>query len=417
MMRSGRDTKLSAIDWKALVRPGDLVVWSQASAEPVALTASLLGARAAVGPFRAFVGISNSPQVDSRFTDYVLYTSYCGTGKTRALNKNLDILPVPYGKLADALGRESPILLISLAYGTDADHFSFGAAGDYTADLVNHARLVIAEVSECTPRTGRGKDLQRSQIDFIVHSDSTPPETGARQFDATEAAVASQVAGLIPDGATLQLGLGTVPAAVLRALSGHRDLGIHSGLLIDEVAELAEAEVITNARKSVDRGISVAGLLAGGPRLMRWANGNAKLALRPTSFTHDASVLASIDRLAAVNSAIEVDLTGQVNAEVAAGRYVGAVGGSGSFLRGARESRGGLPIIALRSTYGAGSRIVARLSGPVSICRADVGFVVTEHGVADLRGLTLQARRQRMLNIAHPEHRGALDADSGHLTY
>ena len=410
LVRAGREIALDAIDWPTLVRPGDLVAWGQSCAEPVALTKSLVESRAAIGGFRAFVGISNSPNVDPKYTDHVAFSSYCGTGNNQRLGDQLDILPIHYGKLVAALGREAPVVLLSLACGCDADHFSYGAAGDYLGDLVHRARLVIAEVSDRVPRTGSGADLRRDQLDIVVRSSSIPPEATAARIGPTEEAVAAQVAGLIEDGSTLQIGLGAIPAAVLRALSGHRDLGIHSGLIGDEVADLAEAGVISNARKTVDRGLSVAGLLVGGPRLMRWADHNPTLALRPTSYTHDHSVLASIDRLVAINSAIEVDLSGQVNAEVAAGRYVGAVGGAGAFLRGALESRGGLPIVALPATAGANSRIVAQLSGPVSTARADVGLVVTEHGVADLRGLSLRARREKMLMLADPAHRGALEA-------
>jgi acetyl-CoA hydrolase len=409
--RAGRELALDALDWAALVRPGDLVAWGQSCAEPVALAGSLMESRAAVGNFRVFVGISNSPNVDPKYTDHVCFFSYCGTGNTQRLGDKLSILPIHYGRLAETLGRESPVVLLSLAAGCDADHFSCGAAGDYIGDLVHRARLVVAEVSDRAPQTGSGATLRRDHIDLIVRSSSALPEPTPVRFGATEQAVAAQIAGLIGDGATLQIGLGAIPAAVVRALSARRDLGIHSGLIGDEVAELAEAGVITNSRKTVDRGVSVAGLLAGGPRLMRWAHRNSALALRPTSYTHDHSVLASIDRLVAINSAIEVDLSGQVNAEVAGGRYVGAVGGAGSFLRGALESRGGLPVIALPSTAGANSRIVVQLSGPVSTARADVGLVVTEHGIADLRGLSLRARREKMLSIADPAHRGALDAD------
>ena len=410
LVREGRETTLEAIDWATLVRPGDLVAWGQSCAEPVALTASLIESRAAIGGFRAFVGIGNSPNVDPKYTDHVAFSSYCGTGNNRRLGDKLEILPIHYGKLAAVLGREAPVVLLSLACGRDADHFSYGAAGDYLGDLVHRARLVIAEVSEKAPRTGSGADVRRDQIDLLVRSSSVPPEPVAARIGTTEQAVAAQVAGLIEDGSTLQIGLGAIPAAVLRALSGHRDLGIHSGLIGDEVAELAEIGAITNTRKTVDRGRSVAGLLVGGPRLMRWADHNSTLELRPTSYTHDHSVLASIDRLVAINSAIEVDLTGQVNAEVAVGRYVGAVGGAGAFLRGALESRGGLPIIALPATAGAMSRIVVQLSGPVSTARADVGLVVTEYGVADLRGLSLRVRREKMLMLSDPAHRGALEA-------
>jgi len=150
--------------------------------------------------------------------------------------------------------------------------------------------------------------------------------------------------------------------------------------------------------------------MMGGRRIHEFAHRNDAIEFRSTRYTHDANVLASIERFVAINSAVEVDLSGQINAEVAGGVYVGAVGGALDFLRGARRSRGGVPIIALPSTAGkGGTRIVASLNGPVSTPRSDAAIVVTEYGVADLRGLTLRQRRERMLAIAHPDHRDALD--------
>jgi len=224
-----------------------------------------------------------------------------------------------------------------------------------------------------------------------------------------EQAIARHVAGLVEDGATLQLGIGNVPEAVLAALHGHRDLGLHSGAVGDGIATLAEAGVLTHARKSRDRGVGIGGILMGGAALRRWAHRNPQLQLRGTEYTHDPEVLAASHQLTAINAAIEVDLTGQVNAEVAAGGYVGAVGGAVDFLRGAARSRGGLPIVALPATARGATRIVAQLSGPVSTPRSDAGLVVTEHGVADLRGQPLSRRVRRLLDIAAPEHRAALE--------
>jgi acetyl-CoA hydrolase len=224
----------------------------------------------------------------------------------------------------------------------------------------------------------------------------------------------------VPDGATLQVGIGSLPAVVLRHLRGHRDLGVHSGMITDEIAELIEAGVVTGARKSIDRGLSVTGLLLGTSTLIKRAAVDKSVQLRDTRYTHDQAVLAAQHALVAVNSAIEVDLTGQANVEVAAGRYVGGTGGAADFLRGAARSAGGVPVIALPSTTGpsaalpsttgTASRIVARLSGPVGLSRADAGVIVTEYGVADLRGLSLARRRERMIAIAHPDHRAALGA-------
>jgi acyl-CoA hydrolase len=223
-------------------------------------------------------------------------------------------------------------------------------------------------------------------------------------------AIAEHVAGLVPDGATLQVGIGSLPAVVLRHLRGHRDLGVHSGMITDEIAELIGAGVITGTRKSTDRGLTVTGLMLGTRALISRAAVDKSIQLRDTSYTHDQAVLAAQHALVAVNSAIEVDLTGQANIEVAAGRYVGGTGGAADFLRGAARSQGGVPVLALPSTAGTASRIVARLNGPAGLARADAGVIVTEYGVADLRGLSLARRRERMIAIAHPDHRAALGA-------
>jgi acyl-CoA hydrolase len=242
---------------------------------------------------------------------------------------------------------------------------------------------------------------------------SRPPAEyyAARPVQSAEAAIAGQVAGLVEDGATVQIGIGSMPSAVLHALAGHRDLGIHSGMITDAVADLIEAGAVTGARKTVDRGQVVTGFLMGTAALFARAAGNRAVVLRDTTYTHDPAVLAAQHRFTAINAAIEVDLSGQANTEVMRGRYVGAVGGAVDFMRGAARSEGGLAITVLPSTAGPASRIVASLSGPASIARSDAGLVVTEHGVADLRGQPLRERQRRMLAIADPAHRSALEAE------
>ena len=283
---------------------------------------------------------------------------------------------------------------------------------------------MIAEVNDRVPDIGGDRRLGRGEIDVLVHTSRPPAEYPGKPASDVDKAIAEHVAGLVPDGATLQVGIGSLPALVLRHLRGHRDLGVHSGMITDEIAELIEAGVITGTRKSTDRGLTVTGLLLGTGALISRAAVDKSIRLRDTSYTHDQAVLAAQHALVAVNSAIEVDLTGQANIEVAAGRYVGGTGGAADFLRGAARSAGGVPVIALPSATGpsatgpaaAGTagRIVARLNGPVGLARADAGVIVTEYGVADLRGLSLARRRERMIAIAHPDHRAALEAAAAH---
>lgn len=400
------------LDFKALLRPQDCLAWGQASAEATVLTARLFEQSSAISGLRAFVGMSWGAPFDG--AEAMRFQSYCGAGHNRALEQagRLDILPCHYSELPGLLAREVDVLLLNLA-DDGAGRFSFGAALEYLAPLVDRARLVIAEVNDQTPWTNSERTLGADDIDIIIRTSRPPALAPKGATGDVERAIAARVAGLVEDGATLQIGIGGLPEAILAALAGHRDLGLHSGLASDGIAGLVEAGALTNARKSVDTGVGVAGLVAGGPQVMRYVNRNPHFALRSTAYTHAFEVLRAQHKFTAINAAIEVDLSGQINAEVAGGRYVGAVGGAADFLRGAKASRGGLPIVALPATVtGRGSkrsRIVTRLNGPTSTARADAGIIVTEYGVADLRGLGIAARRRRMIDIAAPEFRAALE--------
>ncbi|MET0909016.1 MAG: acetyl-CoA hydrolase/transferase C-terminal domain-containing protein, partial [Ilumatobacteraceae bacterium] len=205
------------------------------------------------------------------------------------------------------------------------------------------------------------------------------------------------------------------PDAVLAQLGDKHDLGVHSGLISDAVVDLVEGGVVTNRRKEIDQGITVTGSLYGTDRLYAWADRNPALRMRSLAYTHEPRVLEQFGTFYAINSAIEVDLTGQINGESAAGQYVGTIGGQGAFARAALTSRTGRSIVALPSTARDGtiSRIVHRLAdGIVSTARADADLIVTEHGVADLRGASLSERTARLLAIADPRHRDALTASA-----
>jgi acyl-CoA hydrolase len=245
-----------------------------------------------------------------------------------------------------------------------------------------------------------------------VHSAHEPLEVAAPTLGDAERRVGEHVAERVPDGAVLQLGIGSIPEAVCGALGGKRDLGVHSGMITDGVAELMEAGVITNRRKPIDPGETVTGVLLGGRRLLQFAHRNPAVQMRPATYTHGAAVLARLERLVSINTAVEVDLTGQVNAEVAGGFHLGAVGGAVDYVRGAVASAGGTAIIALPATARGGSisRIVGRLGGGVtSTARSDTDLVVTEYGVAELRGRSLRERACSLIRIAHPDFRAGLE--------
>jgi acyl-CoA hydrolase len=403
------------------IRPGDTVAWGQACAEPVTLTEVLAAERSRLSGVRCFSGISSAAAVSPRHCDHLCFASYTAAGANRAVADAgaLRILPCHYSQLPDVLTAgplRVDVVLLSLPPPAPDGSFGPGLGADYLTPLVGQARVVIAEVNDQLPDMGSGVRIRPEDVDVLVPVSRPPAEYPAPAPRATDDAIASHVAALVPDAATIQLGIGSMPSAVARRLLGHRDLGVHSGMITDAVAELIEAGVVTGARKSVDRGLVVTGFLMGSQPLLRLAATDRAITLRDTRYTHDPAVLAAQHRFVAINSATEVDLTGQANAETAAGRYVGGVGGAVDFARGAASSAGGIPILALPSTAvsPAGervSRIVTRLGGPATLGRADAGVIVTEYGVADLRGLPLPERRERMLAIAHPDHRQALAAD------
>ncbi|MCT9810046.1 acetyl-CoA hydrolase [Acidovorax sp. Be4] len=402
---------------QALLRPGDTLWWGQATAEPLTLTRALVDNRHALaqgGRLRVFVGIGVSDTLRPEQADVIDFFGYSAGGPHRKLAQAgvLDIVPCHYSHLPGLIEEgllPADVVLLQVSPPDAQGRYSLGLVHEYLPAALRKARVVIAEVNPEIPWTHGSVYLSADDFALLVDAQHPPLSLERSAPGPVELAIAGHIAALVEDGATLQVGIGNLPEAVLSALHGHRDLGLHSGAVGDGIAALAEAGVLTNARKSLDAGVGIGGILMGSERLRKWAHGNPGFALRETAYTHDAQVLACSHKLAAINSAIEVDLTGQINAEVVGGVYVGAVGGALDFLRGAARSRGGLPIVALPATAKGATRIVAQLSGPVSTPRSDAGLIVTEYGVADLRGQPLSRRVRRLIDIAAPEHRAELE--------
>jgi acyl-CoA hydrolase len=249
-----------------------------------------------------------------------------------------------------------------------------------------------------------------TKIALRVQSEHRPPETTQPPLGAIEIEIARRVAALVPNKATVQMGVGTLPNAIMAALMSHRDLGIHSGVMGDPAVDLIETGVVTNAHKGLDLGITITNTLIGTRKLYDFAHNRRDVEVRPGTYTHSLDIMARLNRLIAINGGLEVDLGGQVNTEVAGGRYLGALGGGLEFTRGAALSPGGRAIVAMASMTADGrfSRIVPRVA-IATIPRADVDTIVTEHGVAELRGVTLRERARRLIAIAAPAQREALE--------
>lgn len=404
------------IDLRPHIRPGDTVIWGQAQAQPLSLIKALVRQRREIGHARVFLGIGYELDevLTPEHTDHLEFFGYCAAGSNRKLAKAgaMDIIPIHYSEMAMRMRDGSlrmDVVFLQLPPPDEQGRYSMGMCRDYIVSALASARTVIAEVDDTLPWTYGGPYLHEDQIDLLVKTTDRQAAPPPHVASAEEAAIARHVAGLVPDGACLQTGIGILPDVVLAALTHHRDLGMHTGNIGDGTVLLAEAGALTNGRKTIDAGITVGSMVQGGERLRRFLHRNASLEMRPVEYTHAAATLAQLERFVAINGAIEVDLTGQINSEVAGGQYVGAVGGALDFVRGASASPGGMPIIVLPSTARGRSRIVHALSGPVTVPRSDACVIVTEHGVADLRGLTLKQRVVRMLAIADPAHREALE--------
>jgi acyl-CoA hydrolase len=411
---------LHNLDFARIIRPGDHIVWGQGSGEPVTLVERLVEQRHAIGPVNVFLGgTCYSNTLRPEHADVITFAGFGASGALRrmAAAGALQIIPchlsqTPGYFLDGKIGCD--VLFLHLSAPDERGQYSYSLANDYLQFAMARARVVIAEVNELAPWTYFDGRLDSSRLDYIVRVSRPVMEIQPAAFGPVEEAIAGHIARFIEDGTTIQMGIGAIPDAVLAGVGDRRDLGIHSGLIGDRVADLMESGIVTNARKPIDTGFTVAGTLRGTKRLYDFAHRNRAIRLFTLMHTHRAEILSQLDRIVAVNSAVEADLTGQINAEVAGGVYVGAVGGQGDFVRGVQMASRGRSVIALPATARDGqlSRIVARLGGPVTTARSDADLIVTEFGVADLRGQPLDARIPRMIAISDPKFREALEREA-----
>ncbi len=402
------------LDLSEFIRPGDRIVTGQATGEPVTLTEALVAQRAAVGPVSIFLGYCLSSSFAPEHADHIRFHGFGPMGRSRVLADAgvLETHPVHFGQIHryiedGRIGCDVALVLLS-PRGPDGKH-GFGLINDYVRAAMSKARVVIAEINDQVPWVYSEGSPAMDRIAAIVETSQPPLTVPPARVGRVDEAIGRNVAAYIEDGTVLQIGMGAIPEAVARSIGDRRNLGFHSGLAGDFMVDLIEAGIITNARKPFDTGVSVAAVLLGRDRLYAHVERNPAFRLRPSWHTHSGDLLR-LDRLVSINSALEVDLTGQVGAEELDGAVISAVGGQPDLVRAAHRSPGGHAIIALPSTAkgGEASRIVQRLSGPVTTARSDVDVVVTEHGAADLRGLGLSQRRRAMLAIANPAHRETL---------
>ena len=394
------------------IKPGDTIAWPQSPGEPLAVTEALVAQRSTLPRPELLFGFTQSETLKPEWREHFTFKALNGAGSSRRVTAIADIVPSPVSTFPRLM--RSGLLKVDVALvqvrPLPGGGYTLGVIADFTGAMIESARVVIALLNPALPLTGCDARVEAHEIDLLVESDSRIIDMPDPVPSAAERRVAEHVAALIPDRATVQLGVGTMPTAIGHALLHHRELGVHTGVVSDVLAELVEKGVITNAHKGRDAGQTVSGGLFGTGRLRAFAEASGSIDLRSVEYTHDLSVSSTLKQFHAINSALEVDLSGQANAEVAGGRYLGAVGGLADFVHAGLLSKGGKSILSFASTTpdGKQSRIVTQLQGPVTVARSDAEYVVTEFGVAHLRGCGLRERARRLIAIAHPDFRESL---------
>jgi acyl-CoA hydrolase len=401
------------------VTAGAGVWWGQAAAEPRPLVDALIEQTDQIGPLRVFTGLSWNDQLAVSMPDALSMVSYGGLGELRELSKSgrLEVVPCHYSALPRMFAERRLPCDVGLVQVSppDADGMcSLGVGVDYVADAIPHTPTLIAEINAQMPATLGTTPIPLDRFAATIATDRALPEDVLRAPSEADRVIAARIAELIDDGDTVQLGVGSLGSAVLDALACHQDLGIHTGMITDGLLRLIDKGVVTGKLKEIDTGLAVVGTALGSAELYKRA-GDLPVRFLPTSYTHAPQVLSQLRSLVSVNFAVEVDLTGQVGAEVSRGVYIGAVGGQVDFGRAAALT-GKRSIIALRATSRGTSTIKPALDGGVvTTTRSDVDTVVTEYGVAHLRGCSLAERGRRLSAIAAPEFRDQLDRERSTL--
>lgn len=312
------------------------------------------------------------------------------------------------------------VALISLSPPNSKGNCSFGVSSDFTLAMAKSAKIVIAEINQKMPRVYGGSFINVNEIDYFIESDRVLPQVPRVALRKIDRKIGKHVSEIIDDGATIQIGIGRLSEGVLSCLYHKKRLGVHSGLLTDSVVDLVKIGVIDNSCKGLKNGKIVTTTMVGTDKLFQFVNQNRAVESYPSDYTHNQVTLSKINRLHAINTAIQVDLMGQVNAESIEGNQVSGVGGQTDFICGAALSNGGKSIIVIPSSSGdqARSKIVPRLEHGASVTslRHDVDYVVTEFGIANLKGLSLRERARALIAVAHPKFREWLESERRDLS-
>ncbi|MBR8774127.1 putative butyrate:acetyl-CoA coenzyme A-transferase [Porphyromonas levii] len=414
--------QVTAEEAVAHIKDNDLVVVAHAAGAPQLCVDALINNYEAYHNVRVFhmltlgKGICNAPEMEGHLHHI---TNFIGGNMRQAMKEGrVDFFSGYFSEVPSLMAPgellDPDVALIQVSYPNEEGYCSYGVSCDYTKPAAQNAKIVIAEMNRQMPFVGGDNLIHISKINYIVKADYPLHTIAPTEIKEVEEAIGKNCAQLVKDGDTLQLGIGAIPDAVLLFLKDKKDLGIHSEMVSDGILELVNAGVINGSRKQINPGKIVATFLMGTQALYDFVNGNDSVEMYPVDYVNDPFVIAQNDNVVSINSCVEVDLMGQVVSESIGLRQISGPGGQVDFVRGAARSKGGRSIIAMPSTAsrGASSRIVPLIAegAAVTTPRNDVDYIVTEYGIAKLKGKTLRERAKALIAIAHPQFRAELEA-------
>jgi acyl-CoA hydrolase len=408
------------------IDPGTEIIVPLANGEPTAVLDVIEEAAPGLEGIRVHQmhALHDRPYLAGAFGDRMVHLSYFLSHVTRPhfLNGTVGLIPAHFSEVyAIMRDRTNDPLVISTASPPDRHgYFSLGVSADYTSSFIGRKARFFLEVTEHMPRTFGRNQLHISQVAGWCRTDRPLVSVPPREPDDIDRAIAQFVAERIPDGATIQTGIGAIPNAIMAALHDHRDLGIHTELLSDGVVDLIESGVVNGVRKDLNRTKTVGTFALGTDRLHQFLHENTAIELWPVRYVNDPRVISRERGFVSINATLSVDFLGQCASETINGSYFSSSGGQNDFARGAMYSEGGQGFVVLHSTTSAGrSRIVPRLApgDAVTTPKNTVDKVVTEHGVAELRGRSIRERTRALIAVAHPDHRAELTAAAEQMSY
>ncbi len=430
-MRKGSDVKLD--NWEKLyqkklvspaeavqnIRSGNRVVLGHAVSEPAVLVKEMVNNKKLYRDVEIvhMVSFGKGEYTKPEMVPYFIHNGiFVGAGTREATNNGrADYTPCFFLEVPRLFQKgylPVDVALIQLSPPDQNGYCSFGLSCDYTKPAAECAKLVIAEINDQMPRTMGDTFIHISDIDYLVEVSYTPIEIPITKIGEVEKAIGENCASLIEDGSTLQLGIGAIPDAVLSFLKDKKDLGIHTEMFSDTVVDLVEAGVVNNSKKTIHRGKMIATLLMGTKKLYNFVHNNPSVEMYPVYYVNNPLVIAKNYKMVSINACLQIDLMGQVSSESIGLKQYSGVGGQMDYLRGVSMANGGKSIMVMPSTAVSGkiSRIVPFLDQGTAITstRNDVNYVVTEYGIAQLKGKTLKQRGKALIEIAHPKFRDVL---------